>query len=212
MTLAAAPERAPRTLVDILPMPSDRTARFVRDIALVVGFAALTAAFAQIRFSLGFTPVPITGQTFAVLLSGTALGWQRGAASQVVYWVAGVFMPFAWYANDDTGTSIGAGWKVATGTTAGYLAGFVLAAMVVGYLAERGQDRDVATSIPAMLAGTAAIYTCGVVWLGYRLNIPVANGETNAIALGLTPFLIGDALKLVLAGLIAPAAWRAVQR
>ena len=99
-----------------------------------------------------------------------------------------------------------------TGTTAGYLAGFVLAAMVVGYLAERGQDRDVATSIPAMLAGTAAIYTCGVVWLGYRLNIPVANGETNAIALGLTPFLIGDALKLVLAGLIAPAAWRAVQR
>lgn len=202
----------PRTLADAIPTPSVRTRRIAREVAVVVGFAALTAVFAQIRFNLGFTPVPITGQTFAVLLAGTALGWQRGLASQAVYWAAGIVMPFAWYADDETGTSISAGWKVATGTTAGYLAGFVLAAAVVGYLAERGQDRSVATSIPAMLAGTAVIYTCGVLWLAYKINVPVATGETNAISLGVTPFLVGDVLKLVAAGLLTPLAWSALQR
>jgi biotin transport system substrate-specific component len=88
----------------------------------------------------------------------------------------------------------------------------VLAAGAVGYLAERGQDRSVATSIPAMLAGTAVIYTCGVLWLAYKLNIPVATGDTNAISLGLTPFLVGDVLKLGAAGLLAPMAWRGVDR
>ncbi len=96
--------------------------------------------------------------------------------------------------------------------TAGYLAGFVIAAAAVGYLAERGQDRDIATSIPAMLAGTAIIYTCGVLWLAYKLDVPVATGDTNAIGLGLTPFLIGDAIKLVLAGAVTPVAWLAVDR
>jgi biotin transport system substrate-specific component len=204
---------APRTLADTLPgLSSDRTARAIRDVLLVVGFACLTAVFAQIRFSLSFTPVPITGQTFAVLLSGAALGWQRGLLSQTVYWVAGIFMPVAWYADDQTGTSITAGWDAATGVTAGYLAGFVVAAAAVGYLAERGQDRDIATSIPAMLAGTAIIYSFGVLWVAYKLSIPVATGDTNAIGLGLTPFLIGDAIKLVLAGIVTPVAWLAADR
>lgn len=201
-----------RTLADVIPVPSEGARRVAREIALVGGFAVLTAVFAQIKFSLGFTPVPISGQTFAVLLAGTALGWQRGMASQALYWVAGIFMPVVWYADDTTGASISAGWHAATGTTAGYLAGFVLAAAVVGYLAERGQDRDFATSIPAMLAGTAAIYTCGVLWLAYDLNLPVTSGEQNAISLGLTPFLVGDLLKLTAAGLLTPLAWRAVQR
>ena len=197
---------APRTLADVIPMPGDRVARIAREVALVGGFAVLTAVLAQLRFTLGFTPVPITGQTFAALLAGTVLGWQRGMASLALYWAVGIVVPFAWYAE---GTH---GWQVAHGTTAGYLAGFVVAAAVVGYLAERGQDRRIATSIPAMLAGTAAIYTCGVLWLAYQLNVPVANGEPNAIELGLTPFLVGDAIKLLAAGLITPLAWRAVDR
>jgi len=121
-------------------------------------------------------------------------------------------MPFAWYANDTTGTSISAGWNYAIGTTAGYMIGFVLAAALVGALAERGQDRDLMTSVPAMLAGTAIIYSCGVSWLAFKLDIPVATGETNAIGLGLVPFLLGDAIKLIIAGVAAPAVWGLVKR
>ena len=203
---------APRTLADLLPAPTVASQRITRDAALISGFAALTAVLAQVKFSLGFTPVPITGQTLATLLAGTVLGWKRGAASQFVYWVAGIFMPFAWYANDETGSSISAGWNYAIGTTAGYMVGFVLAAALVGALAERGQDRDLMTSVPAMLAGTAVIYTCGVGWLAIKLDIPVATGETNAIGLGLVPFLIGDAIKLIIAGAAAPAVWRLLKR
>ncbi|MGB1610515.1 MAG: biotin transporter BioY [Ilumatobacteraceae bacterium] len=203
---------APRTLADLLPAPTVASQRITRDAALIGGFAALTAVLAQVKFSLGFTPVPITGQTLATLLAGTVLGWKRGAASQFVYWVAGIFMPFAWYANDETGSSISAGWNYAIGTTAGYMVGFVLAAALVGALAERGQDRDLMTSVPAMLAGTAVIYTCGVSWLAIKLDIPVATGETNAIGLGLVPFLIGDAIKLIIAGAAAPAVWRLLRR
>jgi biotin transport system substrate-specific component len=205
----------PRTLIDVLPSPTHEIGRLARDGALVAGFAVFTALFAQIRIDLGFTPVPITGQTFAVLLAGAALGWRRGALSQAVYWIAGVFMPVAWYADDKSGASIHAGWKIATGATAGYLAGFVLAAALVGYLAERRQDRDFVTSVPAMLAGTAVIYACGVVWLAHWLNIPVSptgDGEPNAISLGLTPFLVGDTVKLLLAGALTPIAWQAVER
>jgi len=203
---------APRTLADLLPAPTVASQRITRDAALIGRFAALTAVLAQVKFSLGFTPVPITGQTLATLLAGTVLGWKRGAASQFVYWVAGIFMPFAWYANDETGSSISAGWNYAIGTTAGYMVGFVLAAALVGALAERGQDRDLMTSVPAMLAGTAVIYTCGVSWLAIKLDIPVATGETNAIGLGLVPFLIGDAIKLIIAGAAAPAVWRFLKR
>jgi biotin transport system substrate-specific component len=214
MTTPAA--SMPRTLIDVLPSPTNEVGRFARDGVLVAGFAVLTALFAQIRIDLGFTPVPITGQTFAVLLAGAALGWQRGALSQAVYWIAGIFMPVAWYADDKSGSSVHAGWKSATGATAGYLAGFVLAAALVGYLAERKQDRDFVTSVPAMLAGTAVIYACGVLWLAHYLNIPVSpstgDDGPNAISLGLTPFLVGDTLKLLLAGALTPIAWQAVER
>src|SRR5690349_25111944 len=105
----------PRTLIDVLPSPTDRVARSVRDGVLVAGFAVLTALFAQIRIDLGFTPVPITGQTFAVLLAGAALGWRRGALSQAVYWVAGIVMPVAWYAENADGKANG--WSLATGST-----------------------------------------------------------------------------------------------
>ena len=196
------------TLADLLPQASNRTLRIARNAVLVAGFAVFTALLAQVRINLSFTPVPITGQTLGVLLSGTALGWRRGALSQIVYWLAGIVMPVAWYADDMTGTSIIKGWHAATGTTAGYLFGFVVAAALVGYLAERGQDRDLVTSVPAMLAGTAIIYVFGALWLAHELDIPLANGDANAMAFGVNPFLIGDAIKLCLAGAVTPIAWR----
>lgn len=207
MNSVIAPRR--RTLADILPMPAGRSAALVRDAALVAGFAVFTALLAQIRINLSFTPVPITGQTLGVLLAGAALGWRRGGLSQLLYWAAGVFMPVAWYADDQTGSSVSAGWKVATGTTAGYFVGFVVAAAVVGYLAEQRQDRNFATSIPAMLAGTAIIYILGALWLAHRLDIPVTSGDgVSALDYGVTPFLVGDLFKLLIAGAITPIAWK----
>ena len=210
--MSVAISTAPKTLVDVVGKTSERTNRIVRDAILVVSFAVFTAVLAQVRFSLGFTPVPITGQTLAVLLSGAALGWRRGALSMGLYWLAGIFMPIAWYASDDSGTSVKAGWHIATGSTAGYRFGFVVAAAFVGYLAERGQDRNFATSLPAMLAGSAIVYVFGVAWLAHNLNVPVFNGEENAINWGLTPFIAGDLVKLAFAGLLTPLAWKLVEK
>ena len=151
---------------------------------------------------MGFTPVPITGQTFAVLLAGGALGANRGAISQFLYLFMGaVGLPF--YADGASG------WDVATGSTAGYLVGFVVAAYLVGRLAERGQDRRLGTSIPAILAGTVVIYVMGASWLAMELDIPLTAGigEPSAIAYGVAPFLVGDFIKAVLAGVLFPAAW-----
>jgi biotin transport system substrate-specific component len=169
--------------------------------ALVVGFALLTALAAQIEVPLPFTPVPITGQTFAVLLAGAALGSRLGAASQGVYWMLGaVGLPF--YSGGD------GGWQAATGATAGYLVGFIVAAYVVGLLAERRHDRTVVTAVPAFLTGSAIIYLFGVGWLWYSVDGFVT--AQDAMAAGLTPFVVGDLVKIGLAGVLLPAAWRLV--
>lgn len=188
-----------RVLADLLPSVRWRT------LALIVGGALLTAAAAQIRFSAGISPVPITGQTFAVLLCGAGLGARRGAASQMLYWALGAIgLPFY--------TGADGGWDVATGVTGGYLVGFVLAAFIIGLLAERGQDRHVLTSIPAMLAGTAVIYAMGTAWLAHKLGVPISSAtESDALSLGVTPFLVADTLKFVLAGALTPIAWRLVK-
>jgi len=166
---------------------------------LVVGFALFTALMAQIEIPLWFTPVPITGQTFAVLLAGAALGWRAGAASQVLYVGLGaVGLPF--YSGGD------GGWEVVTGATGGYLVGFIAAAAAIGYLAERRQDRTVATAIPAFLSGTAVVYLFGVAWLANSLSI----GAIEAMELGLVPFVIGDLVKVALAGVALPTIWRLV--
>lgn len=192
-------------LADRIPVPASRVLAWLRTAGLVLGGALLTAAAARITIPLGFTPVPITGQTFAVLLVGGALGLGRGAASMTLYVGLGaVGLPF--YAANSEGAR--GGWQMATGSTAGYLVGFIVAAAVVGYLCERGQDRRLDTSIPAMLAGSAVIYLFGLVWLGHSLGVD----SSTAIEYGLTPFLIGDAIKLVLAGVLLPAAWRLTER
>lgn len=191
----------PLTLADLTPR------RRVVDVALVAGFALLTAVAAQVSIPLGFTPVPITGQTFAVLLAGGALGASRGASSQLLYVALGALgLPF--YADGQ------GGWDIATGSTAGYFVGFIVAAGVIGFMSEHGQDRHLFTAVPAFIAGTAVIYACGTVWLAASIDVPLTAGagKPSAIAYGVAPFLVGDLVKAALAGVLLPAAWRATTR
>ncbi len=192
-------------LADLLPVRRLGVTERVRDAVAVIGFALLTALAAQVKINLGFTPVPITGQTFAVLLAGGTLGMSRGAASQALYWAMGLIgLPF--FAGGD------GGWESGTGATMGYLAGFIVASALVGYMAERRADRNVITSLAAMTMGSVVIYAMGAVWLAFDLGIPVANGDDSALALGVTPFLAGDVLKVAIASAVTPSAWLLVSR
>lgn len=166
----------------------------------VVGFALLTALFAQITIPLPFTPVPITGQTFAVLLSGATLGMVAGGASQVLYLLLGLFFPF--YAGGASGT------EVLFGGSGGYLFGFVVAAVLVGKLAERRHDRRVPSAVTAFLTGSLVIYFFGIIGLmaAYDWGLP------EAVEKGVVPFLLGDTIKAYAAGLLLPAAWRLTKR
>jgi biotin transport system substrate-specific component len=187
------------SLADLLPHSR------LGDAGLVAGAALLTAAAAQLSIPLGFTPVPITGQTFAVLGTGAALGARRGALGQLLYVLLGaVGLPF--YADQ------GHGWAELRGPTGGYLVGFVLAAAVIGWMAERGQDRHASTAVPAFLAGSALIYAVGLPWLAVSAEVPFSGpvGGDNALSWGLYPFLIGDVVKALLAGAVVPTAWRLV--
>jgi biotin transport system substrate-specific component len=158
-----------------------RAAGWLRDVMLITLGALLVAALAQVEIPLPFTPVPITGQTFGVLL------------------VAGIFgLPF--FAGGAHGLDI------VIGATGGYLIGFVMAAYVIGLLAERGLERNVRTSIIPFLVGTVIIYVCGVAWLAFVLG-----SVSKAIAAGILPFLIGDTIKLIAASLALPAAWKLVK-
>jgi biotin transport system substrate-specific component len=188
----------PVVLADAISIPKigERT----RMALLVVTFAGLTALLAQVRIHIGWTPVPITGQTFAALLAGAALGSRLGATSQLTYLLAGLLLPVY--------TGGNSGWQYFTGATGGYIVGMVIAAFVVGLLAERSEDRNVLTAIPAMLFGSAIVYVTGVAWLAHAVNL---SAET-AIAKGAAPFILGDALKSVLAGALLPATWALVNR
>ncbi len=196
MTASVASFAAPPTLAF---RTGPRTVAATRATALVVGGALLTAAAAELTVHLPWTPVPITGQTFAVLLVAATLGMRLGVASQALYVVLGAIgLPF--YAGAE------GGWTAATGSTAGYLVGFVVAAAVVGRLAERRQDRSLLTSLPAFLFGTAVIYAFGAAWLAHSLHV----SADKAIELGVTPFLIGDAVKIAIVGIGLPVTWRLV--
>ncbi len=176
-----------------------RAAGWLCDAILIMLGALFVAALAQIEIPLPFTPVPITGQTFGVLLVGAALGSKRGAASLACYLALGLFgLPF--FAGGAHGLNI------LIGATGGYLIGFVIAAYVIGLLAERGLERSVRTSIIPFLVGTVIIYVCGVAWLTVFLG-----SFSKALAAGLLPFLIGDAIKLGAASLALPAAWKLVR-
>ena len=189
-TVVTLPQRRPLVIADLLP------GSLVRDALLVVGAAGLVGILAQLSLHLSFTPVPITGQTLGVLLAGTALGWRRGSAALALYAVAGV-AGVPWFADHASGY---------VGASFGYVVGFVLCAALCGWLAERGADRSVLKSVPAMVAGELVMYGVGVLWLALDLHV----GPARAIALGLTPFLVGDAVKAAVAALLLPGAWKLV--
>ncbi|HLL34374.1 MAG TPA: biotin transporter BioY [Streptomyces sp.] len=180
--------RPGQVLADLLP------ASRVRDIALVAGGAALTGLAAQIAVPVPGSPVPVTGQTFAALLVGTALGAGRGFLSLALYALAGI-AGVPWFAEGGSG---------AAAPSLGYVFGMLLAATVVGALARRGADRSPWRMAGAMLLGEAIIYAVGVPYLALSLDM----SASAAIAAGLTPFLIGDALKAALAMGLLPAAWK----
>jgi biotin transport system substrate-specific component len=185
----------PRGLVlaDLIAGNRSRVTRLAWDAVLVVGAAAFVGALAQISIRLSFTPVPITGQTLGVLLAGTALGWRRAAASMALYALAGL-AGVPWFAGHDHGY---------VGASFGYIVGFFFAAAVCGFLAQRGADRSVLRSIPAMIAGEIVIYLIGVTWLAVDLHV----GAATALHLGFTPFIIGDSIKAAIAAGLLPAAW-----
>lgn len=163
--------------------------------AVLVGLGSLLVAlFARVAIPLPFTPVPVTGQTYAVLLVGAALGSRRGALSMLLYIAeGGMGLPFF-----AAGAS---GWSRVFGPTGGYLLSYLLAAFVVGWLAERGWDRRIGTCVLAMLVGEITIYLVGLPWLALFV------GADKVLLLGLLPFVPGDALKLLLASASLPIAW-----
>jgi biotin transport system substrate-specific component len=172
----------------------------VSSLILVVAAAALTALAAQWRIDLPFTPVPITGQTFAVLLTGAALGMSRGAAGQVVYVGAG-FLGLPVFAGGESGWS-----NTVAGGTVGYLFGFVVAAGLIGYMAERRQDRTFPTMFTAFVVGSVVIYAFGVAGLMITLGMSL----NEAVVAGVIPFVVGDIIKASAAGVLLPGAWRLV--
>lgn len=190
----------PIVLSDLITFPRTVERSRVRDLVLVLGGALFTAVSAQISIPLGFTPVPLTGQTFAVLTVGGVLGARRAMASQGLYWLLGAIgLPFYQSGNG--------GWTYATGSTLGYFVGFVLAAGIVGWFADRRNDRHYLTSLSSLFLASGVIYACGSLWLAHHLGIPVAAGANSAIELGVAPFLAGDAIKALLAAAVAPMGW-----
>ena len=163
------------------------------DAGLVIAFSLFTGLMAQIQIPLPFTPVPITGQTFAVLLCGALLGARLGTASMLLYITEGA-----------VGLPVFAAAKGAT--TYGYLAGFVAAALIVGWFADLGWTKDLPRTIVAMIAGEIAIYFFGLLWLAHFVP------PTKVLDFGLYPFLIGDAIKLAAAAIVLPAGWRLSRR
>ena len=186
MTVITLPSR--RVLADLVPGGA------VRDVALVVGAAALTGVAAQIAIPLPFTPVPISLQTFTVLLAGAALGPVRGIAAMALYLAAGA-AGVPWFSDTTSG------WAF---PSFGYVIGFVLAAGLVGWMARRGADRSIPGTIGTMIAGNLVIYAVGVPYLAAAIGV----GLLEAVALGAVPFLVGDGLKILLAAGLLPAAWR----
>ena len=180
---------APRVLADVLPRS------ITRDVLLVIGGAAFVGIAAQIAIPLPFTPVPLTGQTFAVLLAGAALGSIRGILSMLLYSVAGL-VGVPWFAAGASGFAM---------PSFGYILGFIVAARLVGFLAERGWTRTVLDTALAMVLGNVIIYGVGVTWLKFSL----ATSWASALEMGMTPFLLGDALKIALAAGLFPLRRRA---
>ena len=194
--------KAPAIADELIPRQSAQI-NILIDIALIVGYAALTGLSAQIKVYLN-PAVPITGQTFAVLLAGAALGSKRGVASMLVYLAAGI-----------AGIPVFASGGAIAEASRGYLLGFVAAAAIVGLLTERGWGKNPAKLVAAMLIGEVAIYVFGLSWLAFYIPDEVLSNRSRLGVLydwGLEDFIIGDAIKLVLAAVGVPITWEAIHR
>jgi biotin transport system substrate-specific component len=190
--MAARPRGA--VLADSLP------AVRARDAALVVGGALLTALFAQIAIEVPGSPVPVTGQTLAVGLVGATLGLRRGLASLGLYFLLGLALPF--YAEGHHG------WSVVWGPSGGYLVGFVVAAGVIGAMAERGADRSAVGAFAAFVLAQAVVFGFGLV----GLKIAVGESWGWTIHNGFTVFIVGGIIKALIGTAVLPSAWRLVRR
>jgi biotin transport system substrate-specific component len=170
-------------------------AGIVSNALLIIGASLVTALAAQLSVPVPWSPVPITGQTFAVALSGAVLGGRRAFAAQVLYLLEGVVgLPVFAEARG--------GFAVLMGPTGGYLLAFPIAAWITGTLAERGWDRRFTTMLGAMLLASTVIFAAGLAWLARFLP------ADRVLAAGLVPFVPGDLIKSSLAALAFPAAWR----
>ncbi len=181
-----------RVLADVIPKS------LLADAALVIGFAGVVGALAQFSIHLNFTPVPITGQTLGVLLAGSALGWRRAFLSMSLYLVAGL-AGVPWFAGHSSNLPM---------TNAGYLVGFIATGSLLGWLASRGNDRTVVLSVLTMFLGELLLYVIAVPWLAVAGHFSL---ET-AFIYGMRPFIIGDLIKMAIAGVTLPATWRLVDR
>ncbi|MBI4260890.1 MAG: biotin transporter BioY [Actinobacteria bacterium] len=192
------------SLAQAIAPPRERAgARLAYQAVVVVGASLLIAGLAQVSIRLPFTPVPITGQTLGVLRAGAGLGVGMGVGAVGLYLLEGaVGLPF--FAEGRHGWEI-LGLGSATG---GYLWGFLVAAALTGWLSRRGWDRSVRSAIGAMFLGNVVIYAFGVPWLMAALDVPLETG----LEYGLRPFVVGDALKLLVAAGLLPAAWRVAGR
>lgn len=196
-TTTAAPAARP-VLADLLPAAGSRARSLLADAVLVVAGTLVVAGLSQVLVPLPFTPVPLSLGTFGVLLVGAGLGPLRATASLAIYVLAGI-AGVGWFAGGASG------WQFAS---FGYLLGMVLAAALVGALARRGADRSVwRTTLAGLLAG-AVVYALGVPWLMLFLDVDLP----TALALGVVPFLVGDAIKALLAAILLPSAWALVNR
>jgi biotin transport system substrate-specific component len=194
MSTSAPPVGAYPVLADALG--ESRT----RNVILIVAGALLTAVCAQIAIHVPPSPVPITGQTFAVVMAGACLGARRGGSSQLLYVLVGLALPI--YADGASG------WHTVWGPSGGYLVAFPIAAWAIGQLAERGRDRYVLTAFASYVAGQLIIFGIGVPWLKVSADLSWA----TAVHDGFTIFIIGGLIKAAAAGVLTPTAWRAVRR
>lgn len=192
------------TLADaLLPFGDDRTMAIVRDVLLIIAGAGLVAACAQV--TIPWYPVPFTGQTFAVLLVGGLLGAWRAFSSLSLYALVGILgVPVFQEQNN--------GWDYFQGTTGGYIVGFIVAATLVGFLCERGADRNLLSMIGVLVLGNAIIYALGAAWLASRTSAVTGEvfGWGAAYRFGVEPFLLGDMIKLVAVAALLPAGWALV--
>ncbi|MXW84778.1 MAG: biotin transporter BioY [Boseongicola sp. SB0673_bin_14] len=186
------------TLAQSLWQTGDERLKFL--LLAVMGSLAL---WLSAKIQVPFYPVPITMQTFVVLVVGMAFGWRLGATTVLLYLAEGALGLPVFAGTPERGI----GLAYMAGPTGGYLLGFVVAATAVGWLGQRGWDRRIATTLAAMALGTAIIYVPGLIWLGTAIG-----WDKPVLELGLWPFLPGDALKVALAAFVLPSIWRLSRR